>query len=106
DVRSLCSTVCKWTYLGREGHWDADYFERIGLGQLVAEGFARIGTKFRPMGERIGGLSPRAARELGLVSGIPVGVSIIDAHAGGLGLLGVPLDDEGERDANERPRVS
>ena len=92
DVRSLCSTVCKWTYLGQDARWDAAYFEAIGLGELAREGFRRIGTRIRPMGECIGGLTPDAARELGLVAGIPVGVSIIDAHAGGLGLLGVPLD--------------
>ncbi len=91
DVRSLCSTVCKWTYLGHEQHWDAAYFHAIGLGQLADEGFVRIGTRVRPMGERIGGLTPQAAQELGLVSDIAVAVSIIDAHAGGLGLLGVPL---------------
>ena len=106
DVRSLCSTVCKWTYLGREGRWDAGYFESIGLGQLAREGFARIGTDVRPMGERIGLLAPDAARELGLVPGIPVGVSIIDAHAGGLGLLGVPIDDRGGDDVNEWQPVS
>ena len=93
DVRSLCSTVCKWTYLGHENRWDADYFKAIGLGDLAEEGFARIGTDVRPMGEAIGqGLSQKAARELGLVPGTPVGVSIIDAHAGGLGLLGAALD--------------
>ncbi len=91
DVRSLCSTVCKWTYLGHEQRWDAGYFHAIGLGQLADEGFMRIGTRVRPMGERIGGLTPQAAQELGLAPGIPVAVSIIDAHAGGLGLLGVPL---------------
>lgn len=100
DVRSLCSTVCKWTYLGRESRWDAGYFESIGLGELAREGFARIGTDVRPMGERIGLLAPDAARELGLVPGIPVGVSIIDAHAGGLGLLGV--NDEAGVDFNHR----
>ncbi|MBT3361759.1 MAG: FGGY-family carbohydrate kinase [Rhodospirillales bacterium] len=93
NVRSLCSTVCKWTYLGHEDRWDADYFAAIGLGDLADEGFARIGKDVRPMGEVIGnGLSPSAARELGLVPGTPVGVSIIDAHAGGLGLLGAALD--------------
>ena len=60
----------------------------IGLGELADEGFARIGTNVRPMGERAGGLTEAAARELGLAAGTPVLVSIIDAHAGGLGLLG------------------
>jgi FGGY-family pentulose kinase len=95
DVRSLCTTVCKWTYLGHEGEggrWEASYFEQVGLGELVREGFRRIGTSVRPIAERVGQLTPAAARELGLVPGIPVGVSIIDAHAGGLGLLGMPLD--------------
>jgi FGGY-family pentulose kinase len=96
DTRSLCTTGCKWTYLahrGRDGAgWDASYFRRIGLGGLADEGFRRIGTRIRPMGEPIGsGLTAKAARELGLRAGIPVGVAIIDAHAGGLGLLGAGL---------------
>lgn len=94
DTRSLCTTVCKWTYLGKEERWDESYFRQIGLGALADEGFARIGTRVRPMGERLGTLSARAAHELGLVPGIAVGVSIIDAHAGGLGLLGARLPGE------------
>lgn len=94
DVRSLCSTVCKWTYLGHEGSWDAGYFQSIGLGDLVEEGFSRIGRTVRPMGEPVGcGLSGQAAGELGMPPGVAVGVSIIDAHAGGLGMLGAPLGD-------------
>jgi FGGY-family pentulose kinase len=91
EVRSLCTTVCKWTYLGHDQKWDASYFQGIGLGSLADEGFRRIGTSVRPMGERVGLMNEKAAAELGLVPGIPVGVSIIDAHAGGLGLLGIPL---------------
>lgn len=93
-TRSLCSTVCKWTYLGKEQRWDEHYFRTIGLSALVDEQFARIGTTVRPMGERLGGLSERAAAELGLKPGTAVGVSIIDAHAGGLGLLGASLEGE------------
>lgn len=102
DTRSLCSTVCKWTYLGHEpatsegsvGCWDASYWQSIGLDDLAADGFKRIGTCVRPPGEAIAsGLTAQAASELGLKPGTPVGVSIIDAHAGGLGLLGAPLDD-------------
>jgi len=94
DTRSLCTTVCKWTYLShrRGGGWDASYFKRIGLGDLAAEKFRRIGTRIAPMGQPVGrGLTARAARELGLCPGIPVGVAIIDAHAGGLGVLGAGL---------------
>jgi FGGY-family pentulose kinase len=93
DVRSLCTTVCKWTYLGHDGRgWQRDFFERIGLGDLAADGFARIGQRVRPMGERAGVLTERSARELGLAPGTPVAVAIIDAHAGGVGTIGAALD--------------
>jgi FGGY-family pentulose kinase len=93
DVRSLCTTVCKWTYMGHEQNgWDPSFFSSIGLGDLVDDGFVRIGARVRPMGERVGGLTEVAGRELGLAPGTPVGVAIIDAHAGGLGLLGAPVD--------------
>ncbi len=96
ETRSLCSTVCKWTYLGQKGFdgngWDSGYFKKIGLGDLISKGFKKIGSRVRPMGEPLGeGLTKRAAREFGLNPGTPVSVSIIDAHAGGLGMLGAPL---------------
>lgn len=97
DTRSLCTTVCKWTYLGQCGPdgagWSNDFFTQVGLGDLMAGGFQRIGQKVRPLGEPVGqGLTAQAARELGLQAGTPVGVAIIDAHAGGLGLLGATLN--------------
>ncbi|BDM66101.1 ribulokinase [Shewanella sp. NFH-SH190041] len=89
DSRSLCSTVCKWTYLGHEGKWDKDYFRTIGLDDLLSDHAHAIGSHIRPMGEAIGnGLTLQAAQELGLVRGTRVGTSIIDAHAGGIGVLG------------------
>jgi FGGY-family pentulose kinase len=94
DVRSLCTTTCKWTYLGHEGAWSDDYFRKVGLSVFVDEGYRRIGTNVRPLGERIGGLTDVAARELGLLPGTSVAVAIIDAHAGGLGLLGATIDGE------------
>lgn len=86
---SLCTVVCKWTYLGHEGEggrWDKDYFEQIGLSDLF-EG-KRIVMDVRPMGTRLGPLTEQAATDLGLTTNCAVGVGIIDAHAGGLGLLG------------------
>ena len=93
DTRSLCTTVCKWTYLGEKGldgmGWDASYFRTIGLGNLAAEKFRRVGIRVRPIGEAVGsGLTAKAAGELDLAEGTPVGIAVIDAHAGGLGLLG------------------
>ena len=92
DTRSLCTAVCKWTYLGHAHGWDGGFFGRAGLADLVDENYARIGTRVRPMGEKIGPLTEKSARELGLAAGTPVGVGIIDAHAGGLGTIGVALD--------------
>lgn len=47
------------------------------------------GSQVEAPGNPVGsGLSPKAARELGLGPGTPVGTSIIDAHAGGLGMIG------------------
>jgi FGGY-family pentulose kinase len=109
DTRSLCTTVCKWTYLGHEGsggRWDEGYFRQIGLGDLADAGFERIGRRVRPMGEAIGGLTEKAAAELGLLPGTAVGVSIIDAHAGGLGLLGIPVGGVAPTEATLEARIA
>jgi FGGY-family pentulose kinase len=98
DARSHCTTVCKWTYLGHEhggrGAWSRSFFERIDLAELLDDDARRIGSRVRPLGECTGLLSERSAGELGLAPGIPVGVSVIDAHAGGIGLLGGTLPGE------------
>ena len=92
EARSLCSTVCKWTYLGHEQRWDDAYFRAIGLGMLADEGYARIGREVLPIGTRQGeGLGAAAAAELGLPVGTAIGTSAIDAHAGGIGTIGVTL---------------
>lgn len=93
DRRSMCSTVCKWTYVGHEAKWDDAFFNAIGLDDLVDEKFARIGTEVIDVGTPAGtGLTSRAADELHLVAGTAVSSSIIDAHAGGLGVLGSAVE--------------
>ncbi len=93
-TRSLCSTVCKWNYRGHEDEgWDAEFLTAVGLEACVADGFAKIGQRVAAMGTPLGqGLHPQAAAELGLVTGTAVSVSIIDAHAGGLGMIGAAID--------------
>ncbi|KAL0004458.1 hypothetical protein SO802_012019 [Lithocarpus litseifolius] len=119
DTRSLCTTVCKWTYLGyahmqkvnekdsrdmEACGWDDDFWEEIGYGDLVDGHHAKIAFPGHPLGS---GLTPAAAKarnfELGLVSGMPVGTSLIDAHAGGVGVMeSVPqLDSEAKECDNE-----
>ncbi|XP_023731740.1 uncharacterized protein LOC111879507 isoform X1 [Lactuca sativa] len=105
DTRSMCTTVCKWTYLGHAHMqhidekssrdmemeacgWDDDFWEEIGLHDLVEGHHSKIGRSVAFPGHALGcGLTPDAAKELGLVSGIPVGTSLIDAHAGGIGVM-------------------
>jgi D-ribulokinase len=85
--------TCKWTYLAHEHRWDGSYFSTIGLGALADENFARIGQRVVAPGTALGGgLTPSAANDLGLVRGTPVAAGVIDAHAGGIGSVGVDGD--------------
>jgi FGGY-family pentulose kinase len=98
DVRSLCTTVCKWTYLGHEGaagHYNMDFFQKIGIQDIFDK--EKVTTSSLPMGELAGELTTASAKQLGLKPGIPVGVGIIDAHAGGIGLLGPVLRGKKKR---------
>ena len=88
-ARSMCTLTCKWNYLAHESRWSAGYFERLGLGDLAADDYARIGNRIVAPGSALGsGLTAAAAGELGLAAGTPVGASLIDAHAGGVGMIG------------------
>src|ERR1700743_2875742 len=52
--RSVCTVTCKWNYLAHEQRWSDGYFDRIGLGDLAADQYARIGSALvgpgRPLG--------------------------------------------------------
>jgi D-ribulokinase len=88
-ARSICTLACKWNFLAHEQRWSAGYFERVGLGDLASDGYARIGKEIVAPGTPLGaGLTRSAAHDLGLLEGTPVGASLIDAHAGGVGMIG------------------
>jgi D-ribulokinase len=88
-ARSVCTVTCKWTYLAHENRWDESYFRTVGLSVLADEAFRRIGIEVVPGGTALGGgLTSRAAVELGLKPGTAVAAGIIDAHAGGVGTVG------------------
>ncbi len=82
DMRSSCSLTCKFSYIPNKG-WRSDFFQKIGLGEFVERGFEPMGavggtvlTAGMPVGR---GLCRKAAQELGLVEGTPVGSALIDA---------------------------
>jgi FGGY-family pentulose kinase len=89
-ARSTCTVTCKWTYLAHEKRWDPSYFQEIGLDVLAQEGFTRIGTEIVAPGTPLGeGLSAEAALAMGLHPGTAIAAGMIDAHAGGIGTVGI-----------------
>uniref|UniRef100_A0A182JUC9 FGGY carbohydrate kinase domain-containing protein n=1 Tax=Anopheles christyi TaxID=43041 RepID=A0A182JUC9_9DIPT len=90
DCRSICSAVCKWNYDAENRSWSEDFLQAIGLSDdLRINNWRLIGTHVSNPGAPIdGGLSEKAAQELGLNPGTAVASSMIDAHAGALALLG------------------
>ncbi|KAH8303854.1 hypothetical protein KR018_012112 [Drosophila ironensis] len=89
DTRSLCSVVCKWNYDAANKSWSKDFLKQADLEELTADNFAKLGSDVQPPGRKVGqGLSAKAAAELGLSPGTVVSTSLIDAHAGALGMFG------------------
>ncbi len=86
DLRSVCTKVCKWTYLAHEKRWSENLFKKVGLDDLNDNN--RIGKEIADLGSSAGTLTEKSADQLGLTVRTTVAVGIIDAHAGGLGVLG------------------
>lgn len=95
-ARSICTLVCKWTYLAHEQRWDDSYFETIGLADLTEGKYQKIGTDIVSPGTALGeGLTELAAQQLGLLAGTAVAAGLIDAHAGAIGSIGA-VDHQGD----------
>jgi D-ribulokinase len=96
-ARSVCTLTCKWTYLAHERRWEDSYFEAIGLAELSHD-YRRIGTNILDPGTPLGrGLTTEAADTIGLIAGTPVAASLIDAHAGAVGTVGMEGSGSVER---------
>lgn len=85
-LRSACTTTCKWTYLNHNDSWSKDFFDDLDLSDLLTEN--KIGDKIVQVGEPVGKLHAQAASDLGLHTDVVVCAGMIDAHAGGVGVLG------------------
>ena len=84
---STCTVTCKWTYLAHEQPgWQNDFLSRVGLDDLQDR--APLPASALPIGTNAGPLTTESAGELGLPGDCVVGVGAIDAHAGGIGVLG------------------
>ncbi|HZP11576.1 MAG TPA: FGGY-family carbohydrate kinase [Nevskiaceae bacterium] len=91
DTRSVCTVTCKWTYLAHERRWDRKFFERIGLADLL--GGERLGERVADVGTSAGTLTRSAASDLQLDRDTVIAVALIDAHSGGVGMLGRARED-------------
>ncbi len=91
--RSKCTLTSKWTYLGHKTpSWQTEFLAEVDLVDLLARG--RLPAVASPIGRDLGPLTSLAASDLGLTTDCRVGVGLIDAHAGMLGLLGGCFDDD------------
>lgn len=87
-VRSICSLTCKWNYDTVKEEFPRDYFESIDLNELCENNFSKIGNSIMFPGDYAGGLTEEAAKMMNLQPNTSVGHSMIDAHAGAIGLIG------------------
>ncbi|KAM0789063.1 hypothetical protein ACM66B_003126 [Microbotryomycetes sp. NB124-2] len=104
-ARSNCSLACKCSYVppGVEGSkgWNDEFFTKIGLEEFPKTEYKQVGgqpgksglilTAGQPLGK---GLSAKAAEELGLLEGTPVGSGVIDAYAGWIGTVAAPMEGQ------------
>ncbi len=79
---SMNGATIRWYYNSEEGGYPVDFYNKIGLGDLIE----KLPKRVLAMGELVGGLTEKAAKELGLKAGIPVAEGGADAFVGIIGL--------------------
>ena len=89
DVRSVCSATCKWLFRSDYDvkKWDPEFWKKVGLDELINNNFDIIGSRVeKPLtfcDDLI--ISKDIASKASLNNNVKIGVSMIDAHAGGIG---------------------
>lgn len=86
---SNCSLTCKWFYDAENQCWPNALFTKVGMQDLFASS-DRVGTKPSSPGTFLGYMSEDVKLEMGIsetCGDVAVSSSIIDAHAGVLGML-------------------
>ncbi len=79
---SLNAATCKWNYASPEGGWPERLLATLDMSELRE----KWPGDALPMGDTQGEITLRAAEEIGLAPGTPVGQGGIDAYAAMLGL--------------------
>jgi FGGY-family pentulose kinase len=87
NARSQNTLACKWAYEPQSPQpWPGDLFDAVDLSDIIDR--AGLPDRATPLGSDAGPLLPGAAHELGLTPACRVGVGLVDAYAGMLGVLG------------------
>ena len=79
---SIDTTAPRWYYDRPNGGWPVSFYEEIDLGDLLG----KFPKDVLDLGTPVGKLTPKAAQDMGLVPGIPVGEGGADAFVGMIGL--------------------
>ncbi|MGB2774866.1 MAG: ribulokinase [Anaerolineae bacterium] len=90
ERRNACAAGYKACWTKGEGYPSADFLAALHprFAVVVEE---KLSAEVLPAGAYAGGLTPAWAGRLGLPAGVAVGVAMIDAHAGALGMgVGTP----------------
>lgn len=98
NSRSFCSVTCKLGYvpIGVDGSttgWNKEFLVSLGLEDLCANDFSRMGGvegkngAYFSAGDPVGRLTEKSAKELGLHTDVVVGSGVIDAYSGWIGTI-------------------
>lgn len=106
DLRSMCCVTCKWLYQASpiKSEWNYDFLSKINLEDLISNNLTSIGCNIVKPFSRIDNayVSQKRAEEMGVSTKMRVGVSLIDAHSGGIGAMSVALGNLNE--SNIKPQ--